>query len=69
LRRQGLSREVINALKEAYRIIFQGSDTVGDALDIVESRFGAIPEVKRFTNFIRSSKRGVPMASNGEKDP
>ena len=69
LRRQGLSKEVIDALKEAYRIIFQGSDTVGDALDVVESRFGAIPEVKRFTEFIRSSKRGVPMSSNGEEEP
>jgi UDP-N-acetylglucosamine acyltransferase len=69
LRRQGLSREVIDALKEAYRVIFQGGDTVRDALDVVESRFGAMPEVKRFTEFIRSSKRGVPMASNGEEEP
>lgn len=69
LRRQGFSKEVIDALKEAYRVVFQGGDTVRDALGVVESRFGAMPEVKRFTEFIRSSKRGVPMASNGEEEP
>ncbi|OPL16990.1 MAG: acyl-[acyl-carrier-protein]--UDP-N-acetylglucosamine O-acyltransferase [delta proteobacterium ML8_D] len=69
LRRQGLSREVIEALKKAYRMVFQESDTVQEALDIVESRLGDIPEVKEFTGFIRSSKRGVPMAANGEEEP
>ena len=68
LRRQGFSREVIDALKEAYRIIFKGNDMIRDAIDVVESRLGTISEVKRFTEFIRSSKRGVPMASNGEED-
>jgi UDP-N-acetylglucosamine acyltransferase len=69
LRRQGLSREVVEALEKAYRMIFQESDTVKEALDIVESSLGDIPEVKKFTEFIRSSKRGVPMASNGEEEP
>jgi len=69
LRRQGLSREVVEALKKAYRMVFQESDTVQEALDTVESRLGEIPEVKEFTGFIRSSKRGVPMASNGEEEP
>jgi UDP-N-acetylglucosamine acyltransferase len=69
LRRQGFSREVIEALKEVYRAVFQGNDTMREALDVVESRFGAIPEVKRFAEFVRSSKRGVPMASNGEEEP
>lgn len=68
LRRQGFSREVIDALKEAYRIIFKGNDMVSDAINVVESRLGTIPEVKKFTEFIRSSKRGVPMASNGEEE-
>ncbi len=67
LRRQGFSREVIEALKEAYRMIFKRNDMLRDAIDTVESRLGDIPEVRRFTEFIRSSKRGVPMASkNGE---
>jgi len=68
LRRHGFPREVIEALRDTYRMVFQGNDVVSEALDAVEVRFGGMPEVKRFTVFIRSSRRGVPMASNGEEE-
>jgi UDP-N-acetylglucosamine acyltransferase len=68
LRRQGFSKETIDVLKEAYRMVFCGSNTVREALDDVESRFGIMPEIKKFIEFIRSSKRGVPNASEIEEE-
>ena len=69
LRRQGFSKEAISALRDAYRIIFQGNDTIKDALETVESRFETIPEVMSFIEFIRTSKKGVSIASNSEEEP
>ncbi|MGC8736469.1 MAG: acyl-ACP--UDP-N-acetylglucosamine O-acyltransferase, partial [Dissulfurimicrobium sp.] len=64
LRRHGLSRENLEALRDAYRMIFEGDGTVADAIQMVEERFSAVPEVVRFVEFIKSSRRGVPLGGN-----
>ncbi len=66
LRRHGFSRETIEALKKAYNIVFREAKTLTQGLDIAEKELGSVPEVKRFIQFIRDSKRGVPI--HGDED-
>jgi UDP-N-acetylglucosamine acyltransferase len=69
LRRSGFSNETIMALKKAYAMIFRTDKTREQALAEVEENLPQYPEVMRFVDFIRSSKRGVtpPAPGNGEE--
>lgn len=71
LRRNGFSREVINAIKTAYRIIFHRlldeGVTMASAIDEARGKVGDIPEVKPFLDFIASSQRGVPLAKDDDE--
>ncbi len=60
LRRHGFSPKTIKALRDAYRIIFTTSSTITEGLSQAEKKYPDVPEVKKFTEFIRTSKRGVP---------
>ena len=59
LERRGLSDEVRRALKQAYRLLFQGSENLSAALDRAEREVEGIPEVRHLIQFVRSSERGV----------
>jgi UDP-N-acetylglucosamine acyltransferase len=59
LERRGFSDEVRRALKHAYRILFQGSENLSQAVARAESEVVGIPEVKHLLAFIRASERGV----------
>jgi UDP-N-acetylglucosamine acyltransferase len=59
LERRGLSEETRRALKQAYRILFQGDEILSRALESVEREVPGIPEVKHLLQFIRSSERGI----------
>lgn len=59
LRRRGFGRESLQALREAYRVIFQSRLNVGKALEELESRGDLDGSVERMIAFIRSSERGV----------
>jgi UDP-N-acetylglucosamine acyltransferase len=59
LERRGLSDEVRRALKQTYRLLFQGSENLSTALDRAEREVAGIPEVKHMIQFVRSSERGV----------
>ncbi len=60
LKRAGFSKETIEALREAYRIVFKKAPTITEGLDLADKAFPDSKEVKEFTSFIRASKRGVP---------
>ncbi len=67
LKRAGFSRQTIEELREAYRIIFKKAETITEGLDMADAQFPNSPEVKEFTDFIRNSKRGVPSGQwNGD---
>jgi len=72
LRRNGFSREVIDAVKTAYRIVFHRlvneGVTLTTALNEAMEKVGHIPEVQLFLNFIASSQRGVPLAKQEEEE-
>ncbi len=60
LKRAGFPREIIEALREAYRIVFTKAATITEGLDVAEEAYPDVPQVREFTDFIRQSKRGVP---------
>lgn len=59
LRRRGFSKERIEGLKKAYRIIFQSGLRVRDAVKKVKEEIPHSPEVEHLTRFVENSKRGI----------
>lgn len=59
LRRHGLSQEALQALKEAYRIVFESELNTSQALEQLTIMGGLFPEVQRFVVFIQQSRRGI----------
>ena len=59
LNRRGFSRDVIQALKEAFRFIYHSGLNRSQALDRVENDVDPIDEVKELVQFYRNSTRGV----------
>lgn len=59
LRRRGFNREQIQALKKAYRVIFQSGLRTREALKRVRKECPQSPEVQHLIGFIESSGRGI----------
>jgi len=59
LERKGFSKETIEALQRAYRILIRSKLKVADALARIETELGHVPEVRYLAEFVRSSQRGV----------
>jgi len=59
LRRRGFSREQIEALKKAYRVIFRSGLKTKEALEKARREIPHSPEVERLASFIESSRRGI----------
>lgn len=59
LRRRGFSRDRIDALKKAYRIIFQSGLRTREALQKARTEIPQTREVGHMISFIESSERGV----------
>ncbi len=59
LRRRGFENDVIYAIQEVYRIIYQRGLNISDAVDFVEANLPASKERDEIILFIRESKRGI----------
>jgi UDP-N-acetylglucosamine acyltransferase len=59
LKRRGVSPEAIRALRAAYRLMFQSSLRVAEAVPRIRAEIPGVPEVERFVAFIEQSERGV----------
>ena len=59
LRRHGFSPEAIHALKRAYHIFFGAGLNTSQALARLEQELGGPPEVQRFIDFVKRSRRGI----------
>lgn len=59
MRRARLTPQVIDALRQAFRILYKEGRALSAALDRIEADFGTIAEVREFTEFIRESKLGI----------
>lgn len=67
LRRAGFSVEAINALREAYRILYKEGRTRTTALERIEADLSHVPEVAEFTSFIRASVLGINPARDADR--
>lgn len=59
LRRRGFSSEKINEIQEIYRIIYQKSYNVSQALEIIDAELPATSERDEIVSFINNSSRGI----------
>ena len=59
LKRRGLGKKKIEALKKAYRIVFQSKLRTKEALEKVRQEVEPTPEIEKFVSFIAHSARGV----------
>lgn len=59
LKRRGLDKSIVDAIRKAYRICFQSKLKTDDALRKIRQELPAIPEVEKFVAFIAASQRGV----------
>ncbi|MBW2721303.1 MAG: hypothetical protein JRC67_03630 [Deltaproteobacteria bacterium] len=46
-------------MKQCYRILFLTERTLKEALEVAESQFGDVDEVRILVDFIRWSQRGI----------
>ncbi|RUL89807.1 acyl-ACP--UDP-N-acetylglucosamine O-acyltransferase [Tautonia sociabilis] len=67
LRRAGFSVGAINALRDAYRILYKEGRTRSSALDRIEADLGHVPEVAEFVAFIRQSVLGINPARDADR--
>ena len=59
LRRRGFSNELIQNIHEAYRIIYQSSNTRADALQLIKETIPLSPEIQYIIDFVEVSQRGI----------
>lgn len=60
MKRRGFSREDIHAVRNAYRMLFAGQDTLADRMPRVEREFGHVAAVMDILSFLRAdSARGI----------
>jgi UDP-N-acetylglucosamine acyltransferase len=64
LRRAGLSREHIAALRQAYKLLFNSHLSLKDALIRIETEIQT-EHAQHLVTFIRGSKRGIPRPRKG----
>jgi UDP-N-acetylglucosamine acyltransferase len=59
LARKGFSRETIDGLKKAYRIIWRENRRLKEGIAQVEKQMTPFPELEILLDFLKNSKRGV----------
>jgi len=59
MERNGVSEDVQNILRSAYKILFREGLTIPNALTKIEGELPPLPEVKHLVRFIRASERGI----------
>ncbi len=59
LERKGFSKDTIEALQRAYRILVRSKLKLEDALMRIESELSNFPEARYFAEFVRASQRGI----------
>ncbi|MGD9602777.1 MAG: acyl-ACP--UDP-N-acetylglucosamine O-acyltransferase [Gammaproteobacteria bacterium] len=59
MRRRGMSTDVIEAVRRAYKILYRQGLTVEKALEELKPLAAQFAEVQRFTEFVSRSERGI----------
>lgn len=68
LRRMGLSREAISAVKAVFKLIWLSGIPRKEALEKAAQEYANFPEAMEIVNFVKESKRGVlsPQKNDGQ---
>ena len=59
LRRRGFTRQQIDDIHNAYRIIYQSGMNVSQAINHLKEEFAMTPEVKNIIDFVEGATRGI----------
>ena len=59
LERRGFTKEEIEQIKNAYKIVYRSKATVKIAIERIEHEIGKTEKIEKFTSFIADSKRGI----------
>ncbi|MDR1396528.1 MAG: acyl-ACP--UDP-N-acetylglucosamine O-acyltransferase [Desulfarculales bacterium] len=59
LKRSGFSPEVVDALKQAHKILFRSQHTVKRAVELINDSVPMLAEIRRLLEFIKSAERGI----------
>ncbi len=59
LERRGFTKEEIEQIKNAYKIVYRSKVTVKIAIERIEQEIGKTEKIEKFTSFISNSKRGI----------
>ena len=64
LRRRGIDKQTLSALKSAFKMIWRSDMTRTKALEKVTLELGHYPEVRQLVEFVQASERGVLALKN-----
>jgi len=67
IRRAGFSAQSIDALRQAFRILYREGRPLPAALEQIEADFGHVAEVVEFVTFIRMSRTGINPARSRDR--
>ena len=59
LRRRGFSAETIQQIHDAYRLLYQSTNTRSDAIRLIKEIIPQTPEIEYIVNFVENSQRGI----------
>ena len=59
LRRAGLSKDQVRAIKSMYKLLFQMNHSLEDAIASIDAELAPSEQRDTFLNFLRASKRGI----------
>ncbi len=59
MRRAGMAKEEIAAVRQAYKLLNRTGNTIPSALEIIEAEFGTLPAIRELIAFIKTTKRGI----------
>jgi UDP-N-acetylglucosamine acyltransferase len=59
IKRQGYSKETIDAIKRCYTLLFRSKMKLEEAMEAAEAELGHSEEARYFIEFVRTSKRGI----------
>ena len=59
LRRRGFSRELIDNIAHAYRLIYQCNLTVNEAIEAIQKEVPMSKEIEYIIEFVSNSQRGI----------
>jgi UDP-N-acetylglucosamine acyltransferase len=59
LGRRGFTKETVDALNGAYRVLFREGLNVTEAVSAIRGRYVSVPEVEHFARFAETSTRGL----------